>query len=102
MARISFTAIVAEINGKLAGSVFQYSYGGYQIHTRVSPNNPQTQYQQLRRMDFGFVAASWRELTSLQRQTWVDGAVTEPEAFNLFVASNINLILAGETMITDY
>lgn len=102
MARISFTAMVAEINGKLAGSVFQYSYGGFQLHTRVSPRNLQTQYQQLRRQNFGFIAASWRSLTLLQRETWIDAAVTEPEAFNLFVKSNINLILVGESMITDY
>lgn len=102
MARISITALGAELVGKLAGSVFQYSYGGWQVRTRVSPRNPQTQYQQLRRMDFGFIAASWRALTPTQRNTFIAAATTPPEAFNLFMAANINLILIGEPMITTY
>ena len=90
IARISFTAIVAQIVRKLAGSVFQYSYGGFQIRTRVSPRNPQTQYQQLRRGDFGFLSQTWRNLSPTERQTFIDNAGTPPAALNLFVLSNVN------------
>lgn len=99
MARISFTAIVSEIVGKLAGSVFQYSYGGWQIHTRVSPGNPQTSYQQLRRGWYGFIRANWRNLTNVQRQTFNDNAPSPGQGFNFFTACNINLILVEEPMI---
>jgi len=102
MARISFSALVEEITGKLAGSVFQDSYGGFQIRTRVSPRNPQTQYQQLRRGEFGYLSASWRNLTSVQRQTFIDAAATPPGALNLFLQSNINLTLIEEPTITTY
>jgi len=102
MARIIFTAIVAEIIGKLAGSVFQYSYGGFQLHTKGKPRNPQTQYQQLRRGDFGFLAASYRSLTSAEQQTWIDNAPSGQSAFNFFIESNVNLILIGEPTITSY
>lgn len=102
MARVAFSSMIYEIVGKLGGCVFQYSYGGYQVHVKTSPRNPQTQYQQLRRGDFGFLAASWRNLSSIQRQTFIDAAITEPAAFNLFVASNVNLILIEEPTITDY
>ena len=102
MARISFSALVEEITGKLAGSVFQDSYGGFQIRTRVSPRNPQTKYQQLRRGEFAFLSAGWRFLTSAQRQTFIDAAGTPPGALNLYLQSNINLTLIEEPVITDY
>jgi hypothetical protein len=102
MARISFSALVEEIVGKLAGSVFQDSYGGFQIRTRVSPRNPQTKYQQLRRGEFGYLSAGWRFLTDVQRQTFIDAAVTPPAALNLYLQSNINLTLIEEPTITDY
>lgn len=102
MARISFSALVEEIVGKLAGSVFQDSYGGFQVRTRVSPRNPQTKYQQLRRGEFGYLSAGWRFLTSAQRQTFIDAAATPPAALNLYLQSNINLTLIQEPTITDY
>lgn len=102
MARVSFSAMVYEIVGKLGGSVFQYSYGGYQVHVRNSPRNPQTQYQQLRRGDFGFLAASWRNLSIIQRQTFIDAAVSTSAAFNLFITTNVNLILIGMPIVDTY
>jgi len=102
MARISFSALVEEIVGKLAGSVFQDSYGGFQVRTRVSPKNPQTQYQQLRRGEFGYLSAGWRFLTDPQRQTFIDAASTPPAALNLYLQSNINLTLIEEPTITTY
>lgn len=102
MARISFSALVEEIIGKLAGSVFQDSYGGLQVRTRVSPRNPQSKYQQLRRGEFAFLSASWRNLTAIQRQTFIDAASTPPAALNLFLQSNINLTLVNEPTIDTY
>jgi hypothetical protein len=102
MARVSFSALIEEIVGKLAGSVFQDSYGGMQIRTRVSPRNPQTNYQQLRRGEFGYISALWRTLTSVQRQTFIDAASTPPAALNLFIQSNVNLSLIEESIIDTY
>jgi len=102
MARISFTAIVDEIIGKLGGSVFQYSQGGYQVHVIGKPRNPQTKYQQLRRGDFGFLSASWRGLTISQRQTFIDNAPAGISPINFFVQQNVNLILIEEPTITSY
>lgn len=102
MAKISFSALVEEIIGKLAGSVFQDSYGGLQVRTRVSPRNPQTQYQQLRRGEFGYLSASWRNLTPAQRQTFIDAASTPPAALNLFLQANVNLTLIEEPTIDSY
>lgn len=102
MARVSFSALVEEIVGKLAGSVFQDSYGGMQIRTRVSPRNPQTNYQQLRRGEFGYISSLWRTLTSVQRQTFIDAASTPPAALNLFIQANVNLSLINENIIDTY
>lgn len=102
MAKVSFSALIEEITGKLAGSVFQDSYGGFQIRTRVSPRNPQTNYQQLRRGEFGYISALWRTLTSVQRQTFIDAATTEPEALKLFIQSNVNLSLIDMPIIDTY
>lgn len=102
MARIAFTSTAAEIVGKLAGSVFQYSYGGFQVHSKVSPSNPGTSYQQLRRGDFGFLSSSWRSLTSVQKNSFIIAAGSTPAALRLFIESNINLILINEPQIDTF
>jgi hypothetical protein len=102
MARVEFTAPIAEIVGKLAGSVFQYSYGGFQLHTKGKPRNPQTPYQQLRRGDFGFITASWRNLTDPQRQTFIDNAPAGLSGINFFTQCNINLALIEQPQIVEY
>lgn len=102
MARIQFTSAIAELVGKLAGSVFQYSYGGYQVHTRVVPSNPQSPQQQLRRGWFGWFAEEWRTLTALQQGTFITAAGSIPEGFRLFIGSNINLYLIDEPELTSY
>lgn len=102
MARISFTSSIAELVGKLAGSVFQYSYGGFQVHTRVVPPNPQTDRQQLRRGWFGWFAENWRNLTPTEQGTFITAAGTVPEAFRLFIQANINLYLIDEPTVTTY
>lgn len=102
MARVSFSSLMEEITGKLAGSVFQDSYGGFQVRTRVKPRNIQSNYQQLRRGEFGFISSLWRTLDAVQRQTFIDAAGTLPAALDLFIGSNVNLTLINEPIITDY
>jgi len=102
MARVSFSPLVEEIVGTFAGSVFQDSYGGYQIRTRVSPRNPQSTYQQLRRGEFGFLSSTWRNLTSTERQTFIDNASSPGAGLNLFLQANVCLTLIEEPTITTY
>jgi hypothetical protein len=102
MARISFTSETEEIIGRLGGNVFQDSYFGIQLRGLAKPRNPQTQLQQLRRGDFGFLSASWRYLTTLERSSWSDAAGTVPAGKRLFIGNNINLILAGFNVITTF
>ena len=102
MARVSFSPLVEEIVGALAGSVFQDSYGGFQIRTRVTPRNPQTNFQQLRRGMFGFLSASWRGLSLIERQTFIDNAPSPGAALNFFLQANVNLTLINEPIISTY
>lgn len=102
MARVAFTSLIEEITGKLAGSVFQDSYGGFQIRTRVSPRNPQTNYQQLRRGEFGFISSLWRSLDAGERLSFVTAAGTLPAAQDLFIGSNVNLTLVNIPIISTY
>ena len=101
MAKINFSALVEEIIGKLAGSVFQDSYQGYQIRSRVTPRNPRTSYQQLRRGEFGFLTSTWRDLTPTERQTWIDNAPPGMQGLNFYVQSNVNVILTGLPPMRD-
>ena len=102
MAKVSFSALIEEIVGKLAGSVFQDSYGGFQIRTRVSPRNPQSNFQQLRRGEFGYISALWRTLSPTERQTFIDAAASPSGGLNLFIQSNVNLSLIGEPILSTY
>lgn len=102
MSRIQFSAPIEEIIGTLAGSVFQDSYMGIQIRTRVSPANPQTYYQQLRRGEFGYLSATWRSLSAPDLATWLAAAGTLPSAFRLYLGCNINLTLIGENPISSF
>lgn len=102
MARINFTALIESLTGKLAGSVFQDSYMGFQIRTRVSPRNPQSYYQQLRRGEFAYITQTWRTLTVAQRKSWIDAATSPSGGLNLFIESNINLSLINENLLTSF
>lgn len=102
MSRIQFSSSIEEIIGKLAGSVFQDSYMGIQIRTRVSPTNPQSYFQQLRRGKFAYLTAGWRNLTPTEQGTWITEAGTIPAAFRLYVSCNINLTLIGENPISSF
>lgn len=102
MALVFFSSLVDEIVGKLAGSVFQYSQGGYQVHTRIVPRNPQTQYQQLRRGEFGFLSASWRSLTTTQRNTFIANTPIGISTLDFFIRQNVNLVLINEATINSY
>lgn len=102
MARVQFSSTIEEIVGKLAGSVFQDSYGGFQLRSRVSPSNPQSYYQQLRRGMFAYLTESWRFLSEIERSSWVSLLNPGISPFNLFVQSNINLSLLNLPPISTY
>jgi hypothetical protein len=88
MAKVEFTGIVANITGKLSGSVFQQSFGGAQLHAKKSPINRQSYLQQVERVAFAELTAAWRDLTDVERASWTAAAPTASQGFNLFVQVN--------------
>lgn len=102
MARVNYTAAIETIIGKLAGSVFQNSYGGFQIRTRVSPRNPQSTLQQLRRGEFGYITQLWRSLSSAERASWSPSNPPGSSPFNFFVSANVNLSLINQNIAPAY
>lgn len=110
MAKIKFTAIVAEMRNSIAGTTFSKNRYGNYARTKVTPVNPQTTYQQDQRQLLASLSSSWRGLTQAQRDQWTAQAQNYPrtDIFGdskilsgqaLYVALNINLERAGETRI---
>ena len=110
MAKIKFTAIVAEMRNSIAGTVFSRNRYGSYARTKVTPINPQTSYQQEQRQRLSNLSSSWRALTDAQRASWSaqvqnykstdifgDAKVLSGQA--LFVSLNLNLERAGETRL---
>lgn len=94
MAKILFTAIVADMRNKLNGTVFSKNRYGAYARTKVTPVNPQSTDQTTVRSRFGNRSASWRGLTDAQRQSWIDGASGFP-VFDIFGNSKI---LSGQAL----
>lgn len=102
MAKVLFTAVVADMRGKLAGTVFTKNRGGAVARTKVSPVNARTIPQQVARADFGNFSTAWRSLSQASRDTWNTGAPNFPRkdqfgntkilsGQQLYVALNSNL-----------
>lgn len=71
MARLLFTAFLAEARGKLNGNVFSRNKGGAIIRNKVTPINPRTSFQSLQRAYTSDIAKAWpNDLNDDQRQAW--------------------------------
>lgn len=111
MAKVLFTAVVADMRNKLAGTVFSKNRYGAYTRTKVTPVNPQTSTQQQTRQNFGNTSAAWRGLTQAQRNAWIAQAAFNP-IIDIYGASKIlsgqafytqvnrNLFVAGQTAIS--
>ena len=79
MAKILFTAIVADMRNKLNGSVFSKNRYGAYVRTKVTPVNPQSPAQQLVRNRLSTNSQAWRNLTEAERQSWINAAADFPQ-----------------------
>lgn len=112
MAKILFTAIVADMRNKVAGTVFSKNRGGSYARTKVTPVNPQTTFQSFVRGNFTSAAQAWRSLTELQRLAWllvvndyakadVFGNIRVPAGNNVFSKLYINATTISGTPLTN-
>lgn len=111
MAKVKFTAIVADMRGKLNGSVFSKNRGGAYVRTKVTPSNPSTSFQTAVRNRLAAFAQAFRSLTSAQISAWnaavgnftktdIFGDVKNPSGVNLYIKLNASLDRVGVTDIS--
>lgn len=111
MAKFTPGAIISEIRGKIAATVFTKNASGNSIRNRSTPINPRSSRQVQRRQTLAALAASWRGLTQAQRDGWNASAANFPQQDSLgqtvfltgeqlYVRCNANLVLLGLAQIT--
>lgn len=104
-------AIVSEIRGKIASTVFSRNKGGAVIRNRIKPINRRSVGQSTRRQTLGSLSSAWRGLSQANRDSWNSAAQNFPlqdtlgqtiflSGEQLYVRFNANLILIGETAIS--
>jgi hypothetical protein len=112
MAKVLFTAVVADMRNKLNGTVFSKNRYGAYTRTKVTPVNPQTTFQSAVRTNFGNTSGAWRGLTQAQRNAWIAQAQFFPiiDIFGnskvlsgqaLYQQLNRNLFTAGQSAISS-
>lgn len=111
MAKIKFTAFLAEARGKVAGTVFSKNRGGNYVRTKVTPVNPQSTAQTAQRNRLTTYAQNFRALGASAIAAWntavanftntdIFGDIKTPAGINLYTRLNMNLDLAGQAAIT--
>lgn len=78
MAKIKYSALVSDMRNKLNGSVLSKNRYGSYVRNKVTPTNPQTQFQQQQRSILASVSASWRGLSAAVRQGFTNLAEEHP------------------------
>lgn len=112
MALIKLTAIVAEISGKINGTVFSKNRYGAYARTKVTPVNRNTVKQQGARAILTIVSQAWKSLTEAQRKGWIEGSknfirtnvfgdVRNLSGSALFARLNANLLHIGVSQIAN-
>lgn len=112
MAKVKFTAVVADMRNKLNGSVFARNRGGAYVRTKVTPLNPQSVAQVAARnlltgLAQGFRSLSqpqitaWNEAVSQWQTTDIFGDLVSPTGLALYVRLNANITNAGGTPISS-
>ena len=79
MAKILFTAVVADMRNKLAGSVFSKNRAGAYVRTKVTPVNPSSVAQSSARSRFTNFSQGWRGLSAAQQSQWRDATSAFPK-----------------------
>ncbi len=108
--KVKWGALIVEGRGKLGGHVASRNTAGSYLRTKVTPINPQTQFQEDARERFGSLSQSWRGLTEVERTSWnaavgefattdVFGDLKNPTGFNLFQKLNNNLLNVSQSTI---
>lgn len=111
MAKVKFTAVVADMRNKLNGSVFARNRGGAYVRTKVTPLNPQSVRQVAARNLLTSLAQGFRSLSQAQITAWneavtqwqttdIFGDLVSPTGLALYVRLNSNISNGGGDLIS--
>ncbi len=103
-------AIISEISGKIAATIFTRNRGGNIIRNRRTPINRRSVLQSIRRQGLGNLASSWRGITQSERDSWNGATGNFPyqntlgetkflSGEQLYIQFNQNLLLIGQSTI---
>ena len=112
MALFTPGAIVSEVSGKIAATVYSRNKGGAVIRNRRTPINRRSVAQSTRRQGLSSFASAWRGLTAAQRAAWNAAGPSFPyqnklgqtkqlSGISLYVQFNQNLALIGASSISS-
>lgn len=107
MAKIKYSALVSDVRNKLNGSVMSKNRYGSYMRNKITPVNPQTQYQQNARMILSSLSSGWAGLSESERAGWnalasqvpftdIFGDVQHLSGQVMYVKLNANLIKIAE------
>lgn len=102
MARITYTAIIAEIKGKIGGTVFQAGQGGYQAKTNRIPRDVPVRSQVVNRMNLTSVAQTWRTLSNSDRTSWNGNADPGLSPYSTYLKRNNNMMFFQESPFSTF
>lgn len=94
MALVKYGEMIADLRGKINGTVHSRNRAGAYMRNLVIPTNPQTAAQMAVRSRLGGNSSAWRGLTQAQRDAWNAAAVNFP-SINVFGDSRI---LSGNSL----
>lgn len=112
MAKVKYGEMIADLRGKINGTVHSKNRSGQYMRNKTSPVNPQSTSQSGVRNSFTTFAQGWRSLTAAQRSAWagVVDAFTKSNVFgdtvrltgaNLYMMLNRVIATIGGTAITS-
>lgn len=111
MAKVKYGEMIADMRGKINGTVHSKNRAGNYMRNKTSPVNPQTTAQALVRSRFTTLAQGWRGLAVGERTAWnsVVGNFARSNQFgdmknmsgeNLYIGINRNIQTVGGVVIT--
>lgn len=111
-AKVKYGEMIADMRGKINGTVHSRNRGGAYMRNLSIPSNPRTAAQSAVRSALAGLSAAFRALTQSQISAWnsatsdfpsinVFGASINPTGLQLYVGVNRNIQIAGGSAISN-
>lgn len=104
MAKITYSSLITNISGSLAGSTFKRVKGASIIRNRQHTRTPNTAQQHTIKGHMIKLSVSWSDLTTTQQKLWDTFAALHPKSmsgFNAYVMLNLRLLASGYSSFVE-